>query len=215
MSHNLPRRATAFQVSSKQPNLALPRRLTEFCHMTKAALQILTVGHSTRSIEDFIALLKAHDVRRVVDVRTIPRSRHNPQFNHDALSQSLRAHGIQYTHMSTLGGLRHPRKDSPNTSWRNNSFRGYADHMQTDEFAAAVKDLIKFTGRERIVVMCAEAVPWRCHRSLIADALIVRSVAVEHIMSKTKRQPHELTAFARVSVDEITYPAQQTELKVR
>jgi uncharacterized protein (DUF488 family) len=183
--------------------------------MPKRATQIFTVGHSTRSIEEFIALLTAHEIQRVVDVRTIPRSRRNPQFNQVSLVESLRKRRIHYTHMSALGGLRHPRKDSPNAGWRNASFRGYADYMQTDQFAVALKDLIKLAGKERLAIMCAEAVPWRCHRSLIADALIAHGVAIEHIMSQTKRQPHELTSFARISGDRITYPADQAELNVR
>jgi uncharacterized protein (DUF488 family) len=167
---------------------------------------ILTVGHSTRTIEAFIELLQAHGVRRLVDVRTIPRSRHNPQFNRDALPEALRRAGIAYTHMEELGGLRHARRDSPNTGWRNSSFRGYADYMQTPEFVAGLKTLIKMAKPEQIAIMCAEAVPWRCHRSLIADALTVRGYPVEHIMSASRTQPHSLTSFAKVRATRITYP---------
>ncbi len=167
---------------------------------------ILTIGHSNRPLDEFLALLGAHGVQCVVDVRTIPRSRHNPQFNSDALMNSLREADIGYVHKKQLGGLRHPKKDSVNTGWRNASFRGFADYMQTPEFGAALADLIEFTRGKRCAIMCAEAVPWRCHRSLIADALIARKVAVEHIMSRTSRQAHALTPFAKVSGERITYP---------
>lgn len=168
---------------------------------------ILTIGHSTRTIEAFIELLRAKGVRRLVDVRTIPRSRHNPQFNRDTLPKTLRHAGIGYTHMKELGGLRHARQDSSNTGWHNSSFRGFADYMQTPEFAAGLETLIQAAGVEQIAIMCAEAVPWRCHRSLIADALKVRGCAVAHIMSPTRTQPHSLTSFAKVRGTHITYPA--------
>lgn len=168
---------------------------------------IMTVGHSTRTIDEFLDLLKAHGVEAVVDVRTVPRSRHNPQFNHDTLPASLKAEGIEYIHMPRLGGLRHARKDSRNTGWRNSSFRGFADYMQTEEFETGIKELIELSRDGRIAVMCAEAVPWRCHRSLIADALSVRNIKVEHIMGPKKLQEHKLTPFARIKGVEITYPA--------
>ncbi|MHB8539515.1 MAG: DUF488 domain-containing protein [Candidatus Acidiferrales bacterium] len=174
---------------------------------------ILTIGHSNRSLEEFIALLKAHDVKRLVDVRTIPRSRHNPQFNRDALPQTLRRARIAYTHLKKLGGLRRARADSPNTGWNNLSFRGFADYMQTPEFAAGIARLEKLArlgGRAKTkhcAIMCAEAVPWRCHRSLLADAFTVRGHAVEHIMTPTRRNLHKLTPFARVRGKTITYPA--------
>jgi uncharacterized protein (DUF488 family) len=167
----------------------------------------LTIGHSTRTIEQFIGLLTAHAVTRLVDVRTIPRSRRNPQFNQDVLQASLQSAGIDYVHMADLGGLRHATKDSINIGWRNASFRGYADHMQTPEFQHAIEQLIQLTKQGRIAVMCAEAVPWRCHRSLIADALLVRGIPSEDITSRTRRQPHVLTPFARVEGLRITYPA--------
>lgn len=167
---------------------------------------VLTIGHSTRTLKEFIRLLQAHTVSRVVDVRTIPRSRHNPQFNRDALPASLKAAGIGYAHMADLGGLRRTTVDSPNTGWRNASFRGYADYMQTPEFRHALEQLIKMTDQDRIVVMCAEAVPWRCHPSLIADALLVRGIRSEEIQSATRRQVHALTAFAKAQGDRITYP---------
>ena len=169
-------------------------------------LEIFTVGHSTRSIEDFIALLTAHGVQQLVDVRTIPRSRHNPQFGAEQLSESLQQAGIVYEPMRALGGLRHARRDSINTAWRNASFRGYADYMQTPEFATALDDLIDVARRRRTAIMCAEAVPWRCHRSLIADALLVRGVHVEEIASATATRAHKLTPWARVDGTRVTYP---------
>jgi uncharacterized protein (DUF488 family) len=174
---------------------------------TKSRTTVLTIGHSTRSIESFIEMLRAHGVKRVMDVRTIPRSRTNPQFNRESLAKSLAEAGIEYTHMAELGGLRHARKDSPNTGWRNASFRGYADYMQTPEFEAAIESLIEAARREQVTIMCAEAVPWRCHRSLIGDALKVRGIAVDDVMSATRTQPHELTSFAKVEGTHVTYPA--------
>jgi len=174
---------------------------------TNASTTVLTIGHSTRSIEAFIEMLGANRVKRVVDVRTIPRSRTNPQFNRESLAKSLAEAGTWYTHMAALGGLRHARKDSLNTGWRNASFRGYADYMQTPEFEVAIESLIEVAKREQITIMCAEAVPWRCHRSLIGDALKVRGIAVEDIMSATRTQPHELTSFAKVHGTQVTYPA--------
>ncbi len=168
---------------------------------------ILTVGHSNRSLEDFLALLKAHNVERLVDVRTVPRSRHNPEFNRNALSQTLRRARIAYTHLAKLGGLRRAKSDSANTGWNNSSFRGFADYMQTPEFAAGLARLEKLAQTKRCAIMCAEAVPWRCHRSLLADALAVRGHAVEHIMTLTRRNLHKLTPFARVRGKRITYPA--------
>jgi len=186
---------------------------------------IVTIGHSTRPIGEFIELLQAHGVKRLVDVRTVPRSRHNPQFNSDTLVVSLRAARIHYTHLPGLGGLRHARKDSPNTGWRNASFRGYADHMQTPEFERALGKLLDLARKKPVAIMCAEAVPWRCHRSLIADALTVRGIRVEHITSpdasvgasRTHRQPHKLTPFARVVGRRLTYPAdsRQTTLDLK
>ncbi|MDE3099324.1 MAG: DUF488 domain-containing protein [Verrucomicrobiota bacterium] len=173
----------------------------------KASPMVLTIGHSTRPIEEFIRLLQAHGVACLVDVRTIPRSRHNPQFNADSLPASLKAAGIGYRHMPGLGGLRHTTAASVNIGWRNASFRGFADYMQTPEFERALETLIKLAGRRQVALMCAEAVPWRCHRSLIADALLARGIRTEHIMSATRRQPHVLTPFAKVQGRQITYPA--------
>ena len=171
-----------------------------------AAPVVLTVGHSTRPLAEFIALLKAHSVAQLIDVRTVPRSRHNPQFDRETLPAALAADGIGYEHVAGLGGFRRTHPGSLNTGWRNNSFRGYADYMQTPEFAQHLAELIARATRERIVLMCAEAVPWRCHRSLIADALVVHGLHVEEISSGTRRQVHALTSFARVSGTVITYP---------
>jgi len=167
---------------------------------------ILTIGHSTRPIEDFIAMLKAHGVERLVDIRTVPRSRTNPQFNRETLPESLKPNGVDYSHLGALGGLRHAKPDSLNTGWRNTSFRGYADYMQTPEFSEAVEELVEIAGKQQIAIMCAEAVPWRCHRSLVADALSARGISVEHIMSETRRQPHALTSFAKIEGQRVTYP---------
>ena len=169
---------------------------------------VLTIGHSTRTLEEFIGLLKAHGATRVVDVRTVPRSRHNPQFNKASLPRSLKKVGLGYVHMPGLGGLRHAKLDSANVGWRNASFRGYADYMQTPEFAQSLGELIQLATHERVVLMCAEAVPWRCHRSLIADALLVRGIRTEDIMSPTRRQSHTLKPFAKVRGTTITYPAE-------
>jgi uncharacterized protein (DUF488 family) len=169
--------------------------------------RVLTVGHSTRPIEKFIELLGAHGVERVVDVRTVPKSRRNPQFGRDLLHDSLKRAGIGYTHVPALGGLRRARPDSPNAGWRNASFRGYADYMQTPQFGKALEELIEMARRQQLALMCAEAVPWRCHRSLIADALLVRGIASEDIASPTRRTPHQLTPLARVRGTQLTYPA--------
>jgi uncharacterized protein (DUF488 family) len=170
-------------------------------------LVIFTIGHSTRPIDVFMRLLKAHDVQRVVDVRTIPRSRHNPQFNRDQLSPALHRVKIHYRHMPQLGGLRHPRRDSLNTGWRNASFRGYADYMQSPEFENSLARCINLALQERVVLMCAESVPWRCHRSLIADALLARGIETREITSRIRTRLHELTPWAVVHGTRVTYPA--------
>jgi uncharacterized protein (DUF488 family) len=167
---------------------------------------VFTIGHSTHPIEEFISLLKLNEVNFLVDVRTIPRSRRNPQFNIEALPESLADVGIEYKHMASLGGLRRTRADSPNTGWRNESFRGYADYMQTAEFQKAINALIDLATHHQIAIMCAEAVPWRCHRSLIGDALLVRGIEVLEIISTAKPKPHKLTSFAHVEGETITYP---------
>jgi len=154
---------------------------------------ILTIGHSTRTLDDFIGILRAHGVARVVDIRTIPRSRHNPQFNQETLSERLKESAIDYALMKQLGGLRHPTPDSVNMGWRNSSFRGFADYMQTQEFANGIDQLIEPAQNGQVAIMCAEILPWRCHRWLIGDALTIRGVQVEHIMTIKKRTKHSLT----------------------
>ncbi|MCL5961994.1 MAG: DUF488 domain-containing protein [Chloroflexi bacterium] len=172
---------------------------------------VFTIGHATRTLDELIHLLKEHGVSRVVDVRTVPRSRHNPQFNGDTLPETLKAAGIEYLHASGLGGLRHPHANSVNTAWRNASFRGFADYMQTPEFEENLQKVIEMASRERIALMCAETVPWRCHRSLIADALSLRGIEVEHILSEKSTRPHSLTPWAKVDGLSLTYPAESLE----
>jgi uncharacterized protein (DUF488 family) len=172
-----------------------------------AGAVVFTIGHSTRSQEAFIELLKAHDVKTLVDVRTVPRSRRNPQFNSDELAASLPRAGIAYVHLAELGGLRRGLgAASPNTGWRNASFRGYADYMQTAEFRHGLERLCELKNAGAMALMCAEAVPWRCHRSLIADALLVRGVASEDIQGLDRTIPHKLTPFAHLEGRTITYP---------
>ncbi len=175
--------------------------------------QVYTIGHSTRSQEELIELLTSHGVATLVDVRTIPRSRRNPQFNTDALAVWLPEIGIRYAHLPKLGGRRRGLGDaSPNTGWRNESFRGYADYMQTDEFAAGLEELRLLASAGPVALMCAEAVPWRCHRSLIADALLVRGVPSEDIQGPDRTLPNRLTPFACVDGDQVTYPGAQLPL---
>ena len=143
---------------------------------------------------------------RLIDIRTVPRSRHNPQFNRETLAETLPAAGVSYAHLPGLGGLRHAERDSVNTGWTNLSFRGYADYMQTPAFETNLEALLRQIGSDRVAIMCAEAVPWRCHRSLVSDALAARDVAVEHILSPARRQPHKVTSFARVEGTRVTYP---------
>ena len=173
---------------------------------------VFTIGHSTRSLEELIAMLRACAVTRLIDIRTIPRSRHNPQFNRENLEADLPRVGVAYEHRKGLGGLRRPRKDSPNAGWRNDGFRGFADYMDSVEFEAEIAELIGSAEAEQVAIMCAEAVPWRCHRSLVADALTARGTPVEHIMAADKRQRHKLTPFAHVEGKSVTYPPAQGEL---
>ena len=176
---------------------------------------LLTIGHSTHTLEAFVELLRAHGVEQLVDIRTLPGSRHNPQFNREALSQSLHNRRIGYRHMPALGGLRRARPDSVNIGWRNASFRGFADYMQTAPFEEALEALLALVAEKRTAIMCAEAVPWRCHRSLIADACLVRGVSVEHIMSETSRKPHTLSSWAHVEGKCLTYPAPEPAASTR
>jgi uncharacterized protein (DUF488 family) len=172
---------------------------------------VYTIGHSTRTLDEFIALLRAHAINQVVDIRTIPRSRHNPQFNLETMPASLSRAGLKYIHLPGLGGLRHAKPDSLNAGWRNASFRGYADYMQTPEFEENLEKLIELAKEDRVAIMCAEAVPWRCHRSLIGDALTVRGIRTVDIMSPSRSQVHTLTPFAKVRGAKITYPAEVSD----
>ena len=172
----------------------------------EADVTIATIGHSTHPTEEFIRMLEAHGIEQLVDVRTIPKSRRNPQFNRENLQASLKTVGIEYRHLPGLGGLRHPRKNSTNTGWRNASFRGYADYMETPEFGENLDRLMELASEMRTAIMCAEAVPWRCHRSLIADALLARGIAVREILSATQWQPHAMTSFAQVNGRQVSYP---------
>jgi uncharacterized protein (DUF488 family) len=167
---------------------------------------IFTIGHSTRLLDELIELCRTNGVKRVIDIRTIPRSRHNPQFSREKLGPALRKHGIAYLHLKQLGGLRHAKPDSKNLGWHNSSFRGFADYMETPEFAAGLARAIKLAKARPSALMCAEAVPWRCHRSLVADALLVRGIQVLHIVGLSAPRPHNLTPFARVRALRIAYP---------
>jgi uncharacterized protein (DUF488 family) len=167
---------------------------------------IWTIGHSTLAVEELIEALAAHRVAWLIDVRTVPKSRHNPQFNRDTLPGALAGASIAYRHEPRLGGLREPVPDSINSGWTNAGFRGYADHMQTEDFREAIDELIELSANNRIVVMCAEALPWRCHRMLIGDALTAREHEVIHVVSASKSEPHRLTPFARVEDGRVTYP---------
>jgi uncharacterized protein (DUF488 family) len=172
----------------------------------KQELTVFTIGHSTRTLEEFVELLKAYGVTLVVDVRTVPRSRHNPQFNKETLPNTLKQEGVKYIHMAGIGGLRRPTRDSVNLAWKNISFRGYADFMQTKDFTENLLKLIALARENCLAVMCAEALPWRCHRNLISDALVVRRIRVEHIISKTSTISHQLNELAHVEGTKITYP---------
>jgi len=170
--------------------------------------QIWTIGHSTRPLEDFLALLRANQISRLADIRTIPRSRRHPHFAGPALAASLASEGIEYRHFPELGGLRKPTRESPNGAWKNQSFRGYADHMSTPEFAAGLHELLSFGEGARASVMCAESVWWRCHRMLLSDAMVALGIDVRHIVGAAEPQPHRFTEFAKVdSRGQITYPA--------
>jgi uncharacterized protein (DUF488 family) len=174
--------------------------------------KLFTIGHSTHPLDKFLSILHAHKIKTLVDVRTVPRSRRVPQFNTENLSESLTRHQIRYIHLPTLGGLRKARKDSPNAAWRNASFRGYADYMQTPKFEEGLNELIEIAKNQPTVIMCAEAVPWRCHRSLIADAMLVRGWEVLDLFSETSAKHHKLTDFAKVEGTHVSYPAPQPSL---
>ena len=173
-------------------------------------VRIYTVGHSTRTLEELVALLRAHDISVLADIRTIPRSRHNPQFNAEALAAALPPLGLRYVGLPRLGGLRRAAKDSPNTGWRNASFRGYADYMLTEDFELGLTELHALTAHGSVVLMCAEAVPWRCHRSLVADALTARGAEVDEIIGASRATPHRMTAFAKTNRGgRVTYPGER------
>jgi len=170
-------------------------------------LRLYTIGHSTRSLPELVEVLRSFGITILADVRTIPRSRHNPQFNEDAIAAPLEEAGIRYVHLAGLGGLRHARAGSTNDAWRNASFRGFADYMQTDDFEEGLAELRDLAKEGTAAIMCAESVPWRCHRSLIADAITARAGHVEHAMSAAHANPHRLTSFAKVEGKQVTYPA--------
>ena len=176
------------------------------CLAKEQELTFFTIGHSTRTLEEFIQLLQTYGVTLLVDVRTVPRSRHNPQFNKETLPASLKSEGIRYIHMPEIGGLRRPKRDSVNLAWKNMGFRGYADFMQTKEFTDNLSKIIALARENCLALMCAEALPWRCHRSLISDALVVRHVKVQHIISASSTITHELNEMAQVEGTKITYP---------
>jgi uncharacterized protein (DUF488 family) len=187
----------------------LSRLLTYNSPMAQRTL--FTIGHSTRPWADFVALLKAWKIEEIIDVRTVPKSRAFPQFWKTRMQTALPKADIAYAHLVGLGGLRHSKKDSPNTAWRNASFRGYADYMQTSEFGTALKELNEHRKARRVCIMCSEAVWWRCHRRMIADAEVASGIPVKHVMTLTKATPHEMTPFAivkkrRGKTPVITYP---------
>jgi uncharacterized protein (DUF488 family) len=191
----------------------IPSQRDKHAAMQKSGLvpikTLLTIGHSTHPIDEFIELLKEHSVEEIVDVRSVPKSRYCPQFNSDSLSESLRKADIRYAHIEKLGGLRHSRKDSINLGWRNASFRGYADYMATPEFSEGLDALIQIARSRKTAIMCAEAVPWRCHRSLISDAMSEKGWTVRDILSAKAPTPHRLTPFLKVVNGQLTYPAPQ------
>ncbi len=180
-------------------------------HDSKISSIVFTIGHSTKALQEFINTVETFGIGKIVDIRTIQRSRHNPQFNKETLPADLKVAGISYIHMPGLGGLRHTKRDSPNKGWRNSSFRGFADYMQTTDFEENLKKLAELAAKELVAIMCAETLPWRCHRSLIADALSVRGFEVEHIMSREKSQRHRLTPWIKIEGTKITYPAKAEE----
>jgi uncharacterized protein (DUF488 family) len=183
--------------------------------LSKENLVVLTIGHSTRTIEEFIDILVTYEINLVVDVRTVPHSRHNPQFNKEVLPNQLRHLGIKYIHIPEIGGLRRPKSNSVNLAWKNSSFRGYADYMQTQEFIDNLLKIVALARENRLTLMCAEALPWRCHRNLISDALAIRKIRVEHIISKSSVLKHELNESAHVEGTKITYPLYTKETRQR
>lgn len=177
-------------------------------------LTVFTIGHSNRSLDAFLAILKTHRVECLADIRTVPRSRHNPQFSAEALAKSLPMAGISYTRLPRLGGLRKARRDSRNLAWRNDSFRGYADYMETAEFEKGLAELLSLARDRRTAIMCAEALYYRCHRSLVSDALVCRGVETVHLLDVNRTSPHRLTPFVKIEDGRPTYPAAQPTLPV-
>jgi uncharacterized protein (DUF488 family) len=180
--------------------------------MPSSPPKLYTIGHSTRTLDEFRSILNEHQIKTLVDVRTVPRSRRVPHFNTKNLAESLPRHHFRYLHLPPLGGLRKARPDSSNTGWRNDSFRGYADYMQTPQFEAGLKELTAIAQNQPTAIMCAEAVPWRCHRSLIADGLLARGWEVIDLFSEKCAKPHKLTDFAKVEGTHVTYPFPQPQL---
>lgn len=182
--------------------------------MAQEPLTIWTIGHSTRTIEDFLELLRAHKIELLVDVRHFPGSRRFPHFNKEPLANCLRKVGIEYHHLPKLGGRRRSRPNSQNTAWRNEAFRGYADHMETETFAQGITSLLGLAAKKRVAIMCAEAVWWRCHRGLIADYLKAQGHRVLHIQSATKAEEHPFTAAARMLIGKLSYQATAVEVEL-
>lgn len=172
----------------------------------KRAKSVFTIGHSNRSTREFITILKSFEIELLADIRHYPGSKHCPQFGKARLKASLKRNKIDYLHLKGLGGRRNPVKSDENAAWRNKGFRGYADHMQSKEFLNELKELMNLAKKKRVVIMCAEAVPWRCHRSLVGDALLIRGFDVVDIFTISQGRPHKLTSFAKVSGKKITYP---------
>ena len=176
---------------------------------------VLTIGHSTRTLEEFVQLLETYRITLLMDVRSVPRSKHNPQFNKETLPDTLKHYNIRYIHMPEIGGLRHSKHESLNTAWKNSGFRGYADYMQTQEFTDSLLKIVSLARENHLALMCAEALPWRCHRSLISDALVIRHIKVEHIISKDSTISHRLNEMAHVEGTKITYPLYTKETPQR
>ncbi len=167
--------------------------------------RIWTVGHSTRSFQELVEILAGAEIRLLVDVRTVPRSRRHPHFSRDRMPAALARCGVGYRHEPLLGGFRRPRRDSIHIGWTSEGFRGFADHMDTEEFRGSLASLVELAGRERLALLCAEAVPWRCHRSLISDALLARGIEVVHLLGRGRQSLHRLTPFARIEGDRVVY----------
>ena len=172
---------------------------------------IFTIGHSTRAINEFIEILRTQNITQLVDIRTIPKSRHNPQYGHNLLSKSLEMNEIEYVYLKELGGLRPAVEHSINEAWHNKSFRNYADYMQSDDFKQGLARLIDLAHKATTAIMCAEAVPWRCHRSLVSDALLTHDISVKEIISISSIRPHQMTSFAVTNKTDIYYPKSALE----